>query len=287
MRLDPPMTPHRARLVNFGEKTPLASGTANDVPPQRASVARGPPSSDQTLRESADRPPGRGDGHLTRMRIHVGEPLSTPWRAGPAGPSLNAPPTAHRDGHRRGRPHRAPPTHPEVVGRKDRVRAPDRGHGHQPPDTVTALERPGVEPTQVHRSQRRNQPPAAPDHRTSTRAHGPRRREEGRPHPRRGRLALARTRRRADQGRRASQEANRTRRLRLSPLRRRRVQPPCVHRSYAGREGRHSCRVPPQGTSLVRCPRHHPHRTHRDRQRQLPIATRLRRGVTNVLASYT
>src|SRR5215217_4664872 len=171
-------------------------------------------------------------------------------------------------------------------GRRDRTAAPDaevvgppdRGRVDRPrPPGVAGDGGPlagavGSEPAPLARCRRRTPPPARPDHRPLPRPHGAPGCEEGRPDPRRRRLADPRPRLRPPPSRQPGQGSRRPRRLRLPAFGGRRVLPARLHRASGRRDREHRGRVLGPRPGLVRRPWHHPHHPGGHRQRiVLPI----------------
>lgn len=180
----------------------------------------------------------------------------------------------------------SPDPDPDRCGRADRtdaeeqvVSAPDRArtrvhrHHHLGRDRHPLAPQTRPAPTRPPRRRRPTAPQARQDHRALARAHDPHRCEEGRPHPRRRRLAHPRHQLRPSprrsQGHRQGQSTRRSTRLRVPPLRGRWVLPTGLHRGPPRRDREDRDRVPLPRPRLVRRPRHHPVHPDRDRQRLL------------------
>jgi hypothetical protein len=163
-----------------------------------------------------------------------------------------------------------------VVGQPDHLRTGRAGLPHQPPHRHPPPDPTRAWSAQVHRPQRSQQPQARQDHRPLAGSHGTSGREEGRPDPRRRRVAHPRPQQRPEAGSRPRQNRRRQGRLPLPALHRGRILPTGLHRTTRRREGHDRSRIPRPSQGLVRRPRHHPHPPHRHRQRRLLPLQRLR-----------
>ncbi len=114
---------------------------------------------------------------------------------------------------------------PQMVGISNHLRAPDGRVDDQSPYGAPPPRGARPQPSPVHRPRWREQPQATADRRQTARAHDPHRREEGRTHPRRRRLAHPRQEQRPRPTGCAPQRQVGARRLRLPALRHRRVLP--------------------------------------------------------------